>query len=95
MEYPYPRDGRGHWNPYPPATPGIYLYCAHQGAPVTRLLVEPWYGKLAARPLEGDKPIPVRRMIGWWYLEDAVTPEKQIMEGEGEDAELIELEWLT
>ena len=86
--------GRWRWSPYPPTVPGIYLYCKHQGAPVTRMIVEWWYGKLAARPIDGDESAPVRRMTGWWYLEEAVIPEKQVMETEGADAGLLELEWL-
>ena len=93
MEYPQ-ANARGRWSPYPPAVPGIYLYCRHQGARVTRYIVEAWYGNLAARPIDGDHPAPVRRMTGWWYLEDAVSPEKQVMETDGADSELIKLEWL-
>ena len=82
------------WSPSPPSVPGIYLFCNQQGWPASRLLVEPRFGRLAARVIGEDEWVHVRAMNGWWCLEEERRVEKQFMETDGADFRLVRLDWL-
>ena len=88
------RADAGRWSPSPPSVPGIYLFCARQGYPVSRLLVEPRFGRLAARGIGEEEWAYVRAVNGWWYLEEERIVERQIMLTDGSEPDVMRLDWL-